>query len=121
MYVNGLGFRAIERVMGVAHTTVIDWLAQVGECLPDAYAPESIPQVGELDELETFVGRKRNKIWIWTVSTTFSQGFWDGLLATIAPRLSARYGKRLPVGSVSFGSVMAIRSIPVLSPMVTRL
>lgn len=56
MYVNGLGFRAIERVTGVHHTTVITWVKQVGTLLPDAYEPEGIPEVGELDELQTFVG-----------------------------------------------------------------
>jgi transposase-like protein len=61
MYVNGSGFRAIQRVKGVHHTTVIYWVKQVGELLPDAYAPESQPQVGELDELETFVGSKKTK------------------------------------------------------------
>lgn len=61
MSVNGMGFRAIERVKGVHHTTVIYWLKQVGEHLPDSYAPESIPEVGELDELETFVGAKKTK------------------------------------------------------------
>ena len=30
MYVNGLGFRAIERVMGMHNTTVMDWVRQVG-------------------------------------------------------------------------------------------
>ena len=40
MYVNGMGFQGIERVIGVAHTTVIHWVQQVGALLPDAYAPE---------------------------------------------------------------------------------
>jgi transposase-like protein len=62
MYVNGLGFRAIERVKGVHHTTVITWVRQVGEQLPDAYEPDSPPQVGELDELETFVGKKKQDL-----------------------------------------------------------
>jgi len=31
MYVNGMGFRAIERVKGVHHTTLITWVRQVGE------------------------------------------------------------------------------------------
>ena len=44
MYVNGMGFRAIERVKGVHHTTVITWVKQVGERLPDAYNPETIPR-----------------------------------------------------------------------------
>lgn len=50
MDVNGTGFRAIERVKGVHHTTVIDWVEQVGQRLPDTYAPETTPEVGELDE-----------------------------------------------------------------------
>lgn len=74
MYVNGSGFRAIERVKGVHHTTVISWVKQVGELLPDAYAPERQPEVGELDELETFVGSKKNKIWLWTAVDHFKAG-----------------------------------------------
>lgn len=61
MYVNGMGFRAIERVKGVHHTTIITWVKQVGELVPDTYDPESIPEVGELDELETFVGHKKTR------------------------------------------------------------
>jgi len=61
MYTNGLGFRAIERVKGVHHTTVIYWVKQVAEQLPDAYDPDKVPEVGELDELETFVGSKKTK------------------------------------------------------------
>jgi transposase-like protein len=59
MYVNGMGFRAIERIKGVHHTSIINWVKQVGELLPNAYTPATIPQVGELDELETFIGSKK--------------------------------------------------------------
>jgi transposase-like protein len=59
MYVNGMGFRAIERIKGVHHTSIINWVKQVGKLLPDAYEPDTIPLVGELDELETFVGQKK--------------------------------------------------------------
>jgi transposase-like protein len=62
MYVNGMGFRAIERIKGVHHTSIINWVKQVGELLPNAYAPETIPLVGELDELETFVGSKKQDL-----------------------------------------------------------
>jgi transposase-like protein len=61
MYLNGMGLRGIERVKGVHHTTVITWIKKVGTLLPDSYAPDTIPQVGELDELETFVGSKKTK------------------------------------------------------------
>ena len=61
MYLNGMGLRGIERVTGVHHTTIINWVKQVGELLPNAYDPEVNPEVGELDELETFVGSKKTK------------------------------------------------------------
>ena len=72
MYVNGMGSSGIERVKGGHHTTVMTCVKQVGGVLPDAYAPDTIPQVGELDELETFVGSK--KIWIWTAVDHFKKG-----------------------------------------------
>jgi hypothetical protein len=56
-----MGLRGIERVTGVHHTTVITWVKQVGELLPDVYEPETVPQLGELDELQTFVGAKKTK------------------------------------------------------------
>ncbi len=65
LYVNGMGFRAIERSTGVHHTTIIYWVKQIGEQLPDAPESDEIPEVGELDELETFVRSKKNKIWLW--------------------------------------------------------
>lgn len=74
MYLNGMGFRAIERVKGVHHTTIISWVKQLGKNLPDAPPIEEIPEVGELDELETFVGSKKNKIWLWTVVNHFKSG-----------------------------------------------
>lgn len=38
LYVEGMGFRAIERSKGVHHTTIISWFKQLGEKLPDAHA-----------------------------------------------------------------------------------
>ena len=62
MYVNGSGLRQIERVKGVHHTTVMLWVREVGEHLPDAYDPEQTPEVGECDELQTYVGSKKQDL-----------------------------------------------------------
>ena len=74
MYLNEMGFRGIERVKGVHHTTIINWVKQLGKKLPDAPSEDTIPEVGELDELETFVGSKKNKIWIWMAVNHFNRG-----------------------------------------------
>ena len=62
MYVNGSGFRAIANVKGVHHTTVMGWVREVGELLPNAYEPERVPEVGECDELQTYVGSKKQAL-----------------------------------------------------------
>lgn len=65
-------FSGIERVIGVHHPTVIHWVKQVGERLPDAYDPETTPEVEELDELETFVRSKKTKSGCGQPLTTLS-------------------------------------------------
>lgn len=90
MYVNGMGLRAIERVKNIHHTTIIYWIKQMGNQLSDFEHQETVPQVGELDELETFVGSKKNKIWLWTVVNHFKPGIlgWvigDHSAKTFAP------------------------------------
>ncbi|MDZ8188424.1 MAG: IS1 family transposase [Nostoc sp. ChiSLP02] len=66
MYVNGSGFRAIQRVKKVHHTTVINWVREMGNTLPNSPEYNEIPEITQVDELETFVGKKKNKIWLWT-------------------------------------------------------
>jgi len=73
MYVNSMGFRAIERIKGVHHTSILNWVKQVGKLLPDAYEPDTIPLVQKLDKLETFLGKK-NKIGLWTAVNHFQPG-----------------------------------------------
>lgn len=59
LYVNGMGFRAIERVTGVCHNTVINWVKQANQVLPDE--DYEIPETAQIDELQTFVGSKKLK------------------------------------------------------------
>lgn len=62
LYLNGMGFRAIERVKHVHHTTIIYWVKQLGDHLPDAPVASNILEVTELDELQTFVGSKKQNL-----------------------------------------------------------
>ncbi len=60
MYVDGLNFRRIARILGVCHRTVINWVnayaARLDERPP---VPAEALGVNELDELFTFVGEKK--------------------------------------------------------------
>ena len=59
MYLNGNGFRAIERIKKVNHNTVIRWVKQAANQLPNNNNNHRQPQVGQLDELQTFIGKKK--------------------------------------------------------------
>ena len=60
MSLNGMGFRAIERVTGINHNSVINWVRQAAAAIPDENY--EIPETAQLDELETFVGQKKQDL-----------------------------------------------------------
>lgn len=74
MYLNGMGFRAISRVTEINHATIINWVKEKGEKLSDDPQEEEIPEITEIDELQTFIGCKKHKCWIWTVVNHWNQG-----------------------------------------------
>jgi IS1 family transposase len=73
MYLNGTGFRGIERVTGVHHTTIMKWVKESAESLPEDEEGH-YPIVAELDELQTYLGRKSHKIWVWTAIDHYVSG-----------------------------------------------
>ena len=58
MYVDGLGFRAIERVTGVNRNTVIRWVRKSAAPLPNTPEVKETPEITEINELQTYVGQK---------------------------------------------------------------
>jgi len=58
MYLEGLGFRAIGRILKISYGTVYQWVKKWGSNLELPKRSESI-EVVEIDELHTYVGRKK--------------------------------------------------------------
>ena len=52
-------FVLLKEQKSVNHNTVINWVKQVSASLPDAPEYSEIPEVTQVDELETFVGKKK--------------------------------------------------------------
>ena len=88
MYLNGVGLRGIERVTEIHHTTVMNWIEEAGIKLPDAPEEDEIPEITEIDELQTFIGNKKNKVWVWTVVNHSLPGI---ILWTIGDRNSSSF------------------------------
>jgi hypothetical protein len=47
------------RCTNVTHNSVINWVKEAAKQLPEHPPIETMPDVGELDELQTFVGSKK--------------------------------------------------------------
>ena len=64
MYLEGLGFRAIGRILKISYGTVFQWIKKWGEQVDIPKRDEAISIV-ELDEMHTYVSQKKNYRWIW--------------------------------------------------------
>jgi hypothetical protein len=58
MYLDGMNFRRIGRLLGVHHTSVMNWVNTYAEVVADAPVPEQVETV-EMDEIFTFSKSKK--------------------------------------------------------------
>jgi len=58
LYLEGLGFRSIGRILKFSNVTILNWIRAFGEALPPLRSEEPV-QVMELDEMHTYVGSKK--------------------------------------------------------------
>lgn len=60
MYVEGNSYNAIARILKVNPQSVVNWVKHYTAKLPAAPVP-SQPKIAELDELYTYIGKKKTK------------------------------------------------------------
>ena len=61
MYLEGLGFRAIGRILKISYATVYYWVKQWGENVSLPQKEECV-NIVELDEMHTYVGSKKTTV-----------------------------------------------------------
>ena len=72
LYLEGVGFRGIERLTGKSHVSVMRWVRKLGDRIEDfkkcdkktVKEAESV-SIMELDEMWHFIQKKKDKCWIW--------------------------------------------------------
>jgi len=58
LYLEGLGFRAIGRLLGFSHVAVYHWIKAFGERIDSLKQEEA--HIVEIDEMHSYVGNKKN-------------------------------------------------------------
>ena len=59
LYLEGMGFRAIGRVLGVSNVTVLNWIRAFGEEAERLRSPEPPPRMAMIDEMWHFIHAKK--------------------------------------------------------------
>jgi transposase-like protein len=85
-YLEGVGLRAIERLVGVSHNSVMNWvLEEVEAKVLESVAPEEVEWV-EADELWTYVAKKKMPVGCGGLLIALPRKSADGRWGIVAPR-----------------------------------
>ena len=57
MYLEGLGFRSIGRILGVSNVSILKWIRAFGKQVESIRSEQQIDVI-EMDELHTYIGQK---------------------------------------------------------------
>ena len=58
MYLEGLGFRSIGRILKVSHVSVYNWIRSFGKIV-ESLRSSKTPEIVEIDELHSYIGNKK--------------------------------------------------------------
>jgi transposase-like protein len=105
-YLEGVGLRATERLVGVSHNSVMNWVLEEveGKAL-EAVKPEEVQWV-EADELWTYVGQKKRPAGCGGLLIVLPRKSADGRWAIVEPKqpsdwirsfLTARISPSVPI------------------------
>lgn len=59
LYLEGLGFRSIGRILKVSHVSIYNWIKSFGEKVEEIRVSSKTPEVIEMDELHSYIGSKK--------------------------------------------------------------
>lgn len=61
LYLEGLGFRSIERILKVSHVSVMNWVRRYGEELEELKCDKRLDVI-EMDEMHTYIRSKKTTV-----------------------------------------------------------
>ena len=81
LYINGMSINAISKVLNIPYMTVWTWINKAGQRADKKVMREleRLKKQGKvkaisIDEMWSYVGRKGNEVWIWSVVVELSDG-----------------------------------------------
>ena len=93
MYLEGLGFRSIGRVLKISYGTVYHWIKEWGEKVDLPITSEPI-EIVELDEMHTYIMSKKTTVGFGLLLIDLEKGTSILSVETDRPKHSKNYGTK---------------------------
>lgn len=93
MYLEGLGFQSIGRLLGVSHVAVMKWIKKYGEQIRDIKTDKPV-QIIEMDEMHTYIGSKKTIDGFGLLLIETENASLISLLGTGVQKPVKKYGKK---------------------------
>jgi transposase-like protein len=84
LYLEGLGFRSIGRILSVSNVSVLNWIKEFGKEVKDLQSDDKTVEYAELDEMHSFIGNKKTTVGYGLLLIDLERNSSISLLATEA-------------------------------------
>ena len=92
LYLEGLGFRSIGRILGVSNVSVLQWIRSFGEAIHELHTESKAIEVVEVDEMHSYIGSKKTTAGYGLLLIDVGNDSSTSLLATGATELQKSFG-----------------------------
>jgi transposase-like protein len=93
LYLEGLGFRSIGRILGVSNVAVLKWIRSFGRQVEELRS-EKETEVLEMDEMHTYIGNKKTIAGYGLLLIEMGKDSSISYLATEVQQQEVSYGKQ---------------------------
>ena len=94
LYLEGLGFRSIGRILGVSNVSVLNWIRDFGKKEQELNADRQQIEMVELDEMHSYIGSKKTTVGYGWLLIGMGKDSSTSLLATGETKQQRNFGKR---------------------------
>jgi len=92
LYLEGLGFRAIGRLLKVSNVSILNWIREFAKELPPAKSPPAEVSVLNIDEMWHYIGVKKKTIGLHTLSMHQLVGYFPEQWVVVAHTICSESG-----------------------------
>ena|SRR5690554_3891126 len=75
LYLEGLGFRSIGRILEVSNVIVLNWILSFEEEVQSLHSESKEIEKVQLDEMHSYIRNKKNYCWIWIAVDRYGERF----------------------------------------------